>query len=110
MDPDLTVEKAKEAIRQKQAVHEQQTLLQKEFLPSEQSSVDAMRTRPRQHKPVIKAKRPISGSCKCSRCEKVSRAETNALQEMQFVTNARKEAITALSVTANIVYSRMRSH
>ena len=33
---------------------------------------------------------------------KVGIAETNALQETQFVTSARKEAITAFSVTANL--------
>ena len=71
MDPDLTLEKAKKTIRQREAVHEQQKLLHKECNDSEQSSVDSMRTRPKQRtKPAVKPKKSSNGNAKCSRCGK----------------------------------------
>ena len=102
MDPDLTLEKGKKTIHQREAVHEQQTLLQKEFLPNEQSSVEAMRTRQRQHKPAGKAKRPIVGSSKCSRCGEGQHSRDKCPARDAICHKCKKEPITALSVTANL--------
>jgi hypothetical protein len=67
LDPDLTLESAKRRVRQREAVHEQQTVLQKPVAIKEEKSLDAVKhfsKRPQRKSHVPATHR----SERCTRC------------------------------------------
>ena len=74
LDAELTLEKAKKAIRQREAVHEHQDVLNGDSKGSTQITIDAIQQTKKSCKPV-KAKKPERGSSApapklCTRCGK----------------------------------------
>ena len=103
VDADLTLEEAKQIVRQREAIHKQQSLLNHGEQPAEMtlSYGNTVKRSRNQPKTMCSHGRGHSNQ-KCTRCEKAHTRVVPALRKKPFATSARKEATTATSASAKM--------